>query len=110
MKKGLKIFEFRKKVPTDKSVRKMYIYSSTPIKKVVGECEIEKILSGNPIKVWKSTAFLSGISEEMFYSYFEKCDIAYAIKMKNIFFYDQPKDLQYFNVKRAPQSYQYVYR
>ena len=105
---GKKIYEYRKSIFKDKSIDKMLIYSSSPIKKIVGECDIETIVSGNPNEVWEQTKLYGGITQDFFFEYFKNKETAYAIKMSNVIFYNQPFLLADIGVEYAPQSFRYV--
>lgn len=106
IKLGVKDFEFRKVIFKD--VDRMYLYSSSPIQRVVAVCKISKILCASPDEVWNLTSNKSGISKTFFDLYFKGRTKAYAIEMKEIEFFNQPKLLSDFGVLRAPQSYQYI--
>ena len=67
---GTKRYEFRKRV-CKKKVDKILIYSTTPIKKVVGEAEIEEVLIDEPEIIWKKTKEESGIDKNFFDKYYE---------------------------------------
>lgn len=108
IQKGIKKIEYRKVVFKDRDIKKMYIYSSAPIQKVVAVCEISKILCSTPEEIWLSTSSASGISKDFFDLYFKDRSKAYAIEMKSIHFFDQPMSLSDLGVLRAPQSYQYI--
>ena len=105
---GVKKFEFRKQVFKDTSVKKVIVYSSSPEQKVIGEFEIEKILSGAPNEIWKQTKKYSGISQEFYDVYFDGRDIAYAIKVASTKRYRNAKTLTDYNVQSAPQAFVYV--
>ena len=105
---GSKKFEFRKQVFKDTSVKKVIVYSSSPEQKVIGEFEIETILSGTPDNIWIQTSFSSGITQEFYDEYFEGRDKAYAIKVASTKMYRKQKTLADFNVQSAPQSFAYV--
>ena len=105
---GVKKFEFRKQVFKDASVKKVIVYSSSPEQKVIGEFEIETILSGTPNNIWIQTNFSSGITQEFYNKYFEGRDKAFAIKVASTKKYRKQKSLADFNVQSAPQSFAYV--
>ena len=105
---GTKKFEFRKRVFKDISVKKVIVYSSSPEQKVVGEFEIESILSDAPDKIWEQTKVHSGITQEFYNDYFKGCDKAYAIKIATIKKYRKSKSLADYNIHSAPQSFVYV--
>lgn len=105
---GSKKFEFRKQVFKDTSVKKVIVYSSSPEQKVIGEFEIETILSDTPDNIWIQTSFSSGITQEFYNEYFEGRDKAFAIKVASTKKYRKQKSLADFNVQSAPQSFAYV--
>ena len=105
---GSKKFEFRKQVFKDTSVKKVIVYSSSPEQKVIGEFEIETILSDTPNNIWIQTKLYSGISQEFYDEYFKGRDNAYAIKVASTKKYHKEKSLADYNVQSAPQSFAYV--
>lgn len=105
---GSKKFEFRKQVFKDTSVKKVIVYSSSPEQKVIGEFEIETILSDTPNNIWIQTKLYSGISQEFYDGYFKGRDNAYAIKVASTKKYSKQKTLADYNVQSAPQSFAYV--
>lgn len=105
---GTKRFEFRKAIFKNKDIKTVVVYASSPVKQVIGEFEIETIISSSPQSVWQQTKSHSGISEEFFFEYFSEKDIAYAIKIKKATKYKKPLCLRKdFNVL-PPQSYLYI--
>ena len=100
---GRKHFEFRKAVFA-RPVDKIYIYSSAPVGKVVGEFEPVEVLKGTPTEIWQKTKTYSGIKKEWYDQYFDGRATAYAIRIKNLVIYDEPKELPF----QAPQSYRYI--
>ena len=105
---GSKKFEFRKQVFKDTSVKKVIVYSSSPEQKVIGEFEIETIMSDTPNNIWIQTKLYSGISQEFYDEYFKGRDNAYAIKVASTKKYRKEKSLADYNVQSAPQSFAYV--
>jgi predicted transcriptional regulator len=105
---GKKKFEFRKVIFKNPNVKTVVVYASSPVQRVIGEFEIDNILSSDPTEIWRLTKKYSGISEDFFYEYFADREIAHAIKIKNTKKYKQPLHLQdNFNVV-PPQSYLYL--
>ena len=103
IKAGRKRFEFRKTIFRER-VEKVYIYSSSPVGKVVGEFQPVDILQGTPTEVWSKTRKYSGITEKFYNEYFAGKTIAYAIVIQNLKIYDTPIDLPF----HAPQSFRYI--
>ncbi len=102
---GRKRYEYRKSIFKQK-VEKVYIYASAPVSKIVGEFEPVDVVSGEPAEVWKKTREWSGITKCFFYEYYKGRGTAYAIEIKNLRIYDEPKELP--KGILAPQSYRYV--
>lgn len=105
---GEKKFEFRKVIFKNPNVSTVVVYASSPVQQVIGEFEIDDILSSSPNEIWELTKKYSGISEIFFQEYFENRLVAHAIKIKNIKKYKRPLSLKEdFNVL-PPQSYMYL--
>lgn len=104
---GEKKFEYRR-VIFKKDVKTVLIYSTSPIKKIIGEFEINEILRENPSKLWTLTKEFSGIEKNKFFKYFDGIENGYAIGIKSIKIYKNPLVLSDINIKMAPQSFRYV--
>ncbi|MCB9257078.1 MAG: hypothetical protein H6579_08110 [Chitinophagales bacterium] len=105
---GEKKFEFRKVIFKNPNIRIVVVYASSPVQQVIGEFEIDDILSSSPDEIWELTKKYSGISEMYFHEYFENKLVAHAIKIKNTKRYKRPMSLKEdFNVL-PPQSYLYL--
>lgn len=105
---GEKKFEFRKVIFKNPDIRTVVVYASSPVQQVIGEFEIDDILSSSPDEIWELTKNYSGISEMYFHEYFENRLVAHAIKIKNTKRYKKPMSLKEdFNVL-PPQSYLYL--
>lgn len=100
---GRKLFEYRKSV-FKRPVKKVYVYASAPISKIIGEFQPIDILHGTPAEVWAKTWKFSGITEKFYKEYFTGRTVAYAIVIQNLKIYDTPKDLPF----HAPQSFRYT--
>ena len=106
---GKKCYEFRRVMFRTQGVAKIIIYASQPVQKVVGEFEIEEILSLRPKDLWDCTKELSGIEKKYFDEYFKGKTTAHAIKIKNVKRYELPQDIQEdYNFRRPPQSFRYL--
>lgn len=79
---GSKQFEFRRAIFKKFDIKKVIVYASSPVQKVIGEFEIDQIISNDPRTIWKQTKSQSGISEDYFFEYFHDREVAYAIKVK----------------------------
>lgn len=105
---GIKKFEFRKIIFKNPNVKTVVVYASSPVQQVIGEFEIDDILTSAPDEIWKLTKKYSGISEKYFYDYFADREIAHAIKIKEAKKYEEPLSLKENYKVSPPQSYLYL--
>jgi len=105
---GTKKYEFRKSLFKKSGVKYVVIYASAPIKRVVGEFEIDDILSDDVDIVWDRTKKYSGITKAFYKSYFQNKKTANAIQIGRIKKYEKAKSLSDYNIQQAPQSFCYV--
>ena len=105
---GVKRFEFRKGI-FKQDVEKVYIYSSYPIKEIVGYFKIGVVHTGSPQNIWRKCGKEGSISKEEFFKYFEGKEIAFGIEIDELIIFEQsvnPRDI--FPEFIAPQSYYYL--
>lgn len=106
---GSKQFEFRRRLFKNRDVKKIVVYVTAPISRVVGEFEIEYVIELKTEFLWECTKDYSGIAKEYFDAYFLGREKGYAIKIGKTYLYDTPLDLtSNFDVKRPPQSFVYL--
>jgi predicted transcriptional regulator len=105
---GTKKFEFRKVIFKNKTVKKVIVYASFPIMKVIGEFIVGDILEMEVDELWEATADDSGITKEFFKAYYQGKKKGYAIRISEFKRYEEPLSLkESFNIK-PPQSFQYI--
>jgi predicted transcriptional regulator len=105
---GTKKFEFRRTLFKKKEVKKILVYASAPISKVIGEFEIEDIVHENISTLWDKTSEYSGISLDYYSKYFQGKESGYAIKVKNPTKYEKELCIvKNFGI-RPPQSFAYL--
>ncbi|MFL8710947.1 hypothetical protein Q3304_09275 [Clostridioides sp. GD02377] len=103
-----KKFEYRKTIFKE-DVEKIYVYSTSPQKKIIGYFKYTKYLKDSPRVIWNKTKEFSGISKDEYDEYFNNRDIAYAIEISEFIKFDRginPKE--YIDNFIAPQSYKYI--
>ena len=105
---GTKKFEFRKNIFKNSNINTVIVYASSPMQKVIGEFTIDEIMEEEPEALWEMTKKHSGITKDFFDEYFFNRDRAFAIKVKDITRYKEPKDLIDFDLNFAPQSFVYL--
>lgn len=107
---GAKRFEFRK-VGLKEDVEFILIYASSPVREFVGLAEVEKIIKGSPKALWKLAGDLGGITKEDYNEYFRGKRYGYAIKIKEIYRFENPiAPKKVFRKFHPPQSFMYISR
>jgi len=108
VKSGIKRYEFRRKIFKKAGRSKIFIYSTSPVKKFTGVFDASMIYQDSPYRIWDMFGPYSGISEGEFFRYFKDCKIAYAIEIRNLVIFEEPRDpSDYFFEFNPPQSYRY---
>lgn len=102
-----KKYEFRKRI-FRKNVDKIFIYSSSPEKKIIGYFTAGEIVKDNPENLWDNFSHVSGISKEAFFDYFEGKKEGFAIEIKELTVFPIPINADELENFRAPQSFCYI--
>ena len=105
---GTKKYEFRRSVFKNQNVKTVVVYASSPVQRVIGEFEIEKILNYELRQLWDKTKEYSGISENFFFEYFNNKEKGYAIKIKQTKRYDKSLSIKDDFNATPPQSFMYL--
>ena len=106
---GEKRYEFREAIFKDRSVNRIFIYSSAPVKKIVALFEISTILEDHPVVLWDRVRDYAGIEDSEFFSYFAGRSRGFAIGIENLQEFNDPIDP--YNTMPGfvpPQSYCYL--
>lgn len=104
---GSKKVEYRKaKCRSD--VDKILIYSTSPVKKVVGEVDLLEVIEDLPNNVWRLTSQDAGITRGFFDKYYENKAKAVAFKLGEVTKYKEPLSLSDLGINAAPQSFIYI--
>jgi predicted transcriptional regulator len=107
--RGVKTFEFRRRLFARRDVRTVLIYCTQPVGRLVGEFDIADILEDEPEALWASTASGSGISKDFFDLYFAGRLKAFALRIGALRVFDEPvRPHDWFENFTPPQSYMYV--
>ncbi len=104
---GSKQFEFRRTIFRE-DVKTVVVYASSPMQLVIGEFQIEKVLSDTPENLWRLTREFAGIDEQFFYEYFADKAIGHAIKIKKTRKYRKPLCIREDFKLSPPQSFIYL--
>lgn len=106
---GEKKFEYRKSI-FKREIKFIVVYVTKPVGMIIGEFEIDKIISDTPKQIWDLTKEYSGIEEDKFRNYFLNRETGFAIKVKEAKLYKHSKTLKEYNpkIKVPPQSFCYI--
>ncbi len=104
---GSKKFEFRRSIFKNDKVKTVIVYASSPVQRVIGEFQIEKIINQDLGSLWNLTSESSGITQEFFYEYFGDKQLGYAIQIKSTRKYRPSKCLRTDFKLTPPQSFAY---
>ncbi len=109
---GTKKVELRKIYPRQvESGDYVFVYVTSPVQKIIGYFEIEKIIAKEPENLWQLIKDIAGVSYEQYSEYFERVSTAYAIYVKNV---QRIMPLDLTTIKkilpefRPPQGYLYL--
>ena len=105
---GTKKYEYRRAIFKNRDIGIVIVYATDPVRRVIGEFEIEHILYDEPQSLWLKTKNYAGISEKRFFDYFTNKLKGYAIKVKKATMYDDPLPLNSLQVSSPPQSFVYI--
>ena len=105
---GEKKYEFRRAIFKNQSVNKVVIYASSPIRKIIGEFDIECVISSDLNKLWENTKCHSGIDKDFYDSYFHGKEVGHAIKVKKTKRYRKQQNLKDYDIQFPPQSFCYL--
>lgn len=105
---GEKKYEFRK-IIFIKDVNEVWIYGTSPEKKIVGKFKIGGIIREKPEILWKELNGDSGINKEDFFRYFSGTKKGFAIKIEKAEFFDTPiNPYEVMPNFKPPQSFAYI--
>ena len=105
---GSKGTEFRKRRLAP-DIRRIVIYATAPISRIIGEFTIGETVVGSPQEIWRDHGATGEISEPAFHSYFAGRDMAVAFVVTQIRRYAESLALADLTPKPAvPQSTIYL--
>ncbi|MCC5916027.1 MAG: hypothetical protein JJU02_01735 [Cryomorphaceae bacterium] len=105
---GVKKVEFRKKI-FKKPVDKVFVYSSSPEKKIIGYFTIGEIIEDSPNKLWEKFSEVGGISKKDFFEYYKNVETGFSIGVDTYEEFEEGVDpADFFEKFCAPQSYIYL--
>ncbi len=104
---GTKKYEYRRTL-AKKDVSSLIIYSTWPVKEIVGEVDVVGTIEMAPSSLWEKTKKEAGISRKKYREYFKKRKKACAYVLGMVTKYETNKKLLDIGVQQAPQSFLYL--
>ncbi len=104
---GTKKYEYRRTL-AKKDVSSLVIYSTWPVKEIVGEVDVVGTIEMAPSSLWEKTKKEAGISRKKYREYFKKRKKACAYVLGMVTKYETNKKLLDMGVQQAPQSFLYL--
>lgn len=104
---GTKKYEYRRTL-AKKDVSSLVIYSTWPVKEIVGEVDVIGTIEMAPSSLWEKTKKEAGISRKKYREYFKKRKKACAYVLGMVTKYENTKKLLDIGVQQAPQSFLYL--
>lgn len=108
---GIKTFELRRKVGrelVEGEIPLIVVYSSAPIKSIVGIIKVLKVHQKPLNELWRETVQgAAGVSYKEYSDYFKGLDSGFAIEIKE-YYPIRPLPLKEIGIKRPPQNYQFI--
>ncbi len=109
---GEKTVELRRKFPAD-GVKNgtAFIYSSSPIKKIIGYTTIEEVINLPINDLWKQHGKQACVKKDFFYSYFDGLETGFALKLRQPIALLEPLKLRRMKEEFSvlpPQSFRYA--
>lgn len=109
MAEGKKSYEFRKSMFRNRSIERVFLYSTKPVGKIAGSFKIGRVISDTPRLLWELFGPASGVTYTDFLDYFKGANLGYAIEITDLRVYQTPvhPDL-YIPGFKPPRSFTYI--
>jgi predicted transcriptional regulator len=106
-----KTIELRRTRPNVAGGATLVLYSSSPVRAVVGHAKLTRIDEAPPHELWPRVADRSGISRSEFDTYFENARTAFALHIEQVTALPTPMPLSYLRDRHGlepAQSFRYL--
>ena len=99
---GLKRAELRRTIAHQMEGRDVFIYVSSPVRRLRGGFKVDKVWAGSPESVWNQVSAFAQVDRETFDSYYAGRSVAFALGISSVWEYKNPPSLSILR-KRFPQ-------
>jgi predicted transcriptional regulator len=89
---GKKRYEFRKVAFKKNYINVIYIYSTSPVKMIIGAFRVGDIIEDRPAILWERLSKFSGLNKQEFFDYFANSEKGFAIEIRNVERFNDPVD------------------
>jgi predicted transcriptional regulator len=111
---GEKNIELRKSAPNVAPGDLIVIYSTMPVKAVIGICQVKEILKMTPSRMWKLHSKSLGIDKKRFLEYYENMSLSVGIVLTAIQKFPDCISLESLKKKhppfQPPQTFRYYHQ
>lgn len=108
---GLKRAELRRRIPSVEN-RDVFIYVSSPVRRLRGGFRVEHVWRGSPEEVWREVEGIARVERREFDAYYAGRTVAYALRISEVWEHDEPVHLEVLRTRLphfvVPQSWRYV--
>lgn len=109
---GLKRAELRRRIIPRIENRYVFIYVSSPARRLRGGFRVGQVWRGSPEEIWDQVSEFAGVGKQDFDTYYAGRTVAYALSIMDVREYENPKDLNALRDRFpgfvVPQSWRYV--
>ena len=99
--------EFRRR-PFARTITHVVIYATSPVRKLVGICEMGRVIRDAPSALWSQYGSEGGISREALFRYLDGLTYGIAILLRPFRSFANVLDLSELGFRRPPQSFRYL--
>lgn len=107
IRNGSKRVEFRRRAFA-RRITHIVIYATSPVRQLVGFCEVERVVRDTPDALWAQHGNAGGISRHILLQYLDGLTDAIAIVLRPFYPLANGLALPALGVARPPQSFQYL--
>lgn len=107
---GTKTTEYRRGLPDSALYwSRIYIYESSPVRKVTGSAILSGVMHGEVDRIWRWFQKGGGISYNEYSEYMIGAFSAWGLAISKVNPFAEPLPLSSFGIDRPPQSWRYIY-